>query len=113
MFRLDHAVRSYQEAGSFNDHVNLFGFIDDHAFLTKSGDVGVVIALQGVDYECLTTDEIDQFAKRLEAAFKIFDERCRVYQYLLKRNQVGIHSRRYTNPIVNAAIESRVTYLRG
>jgi type IV secretion system protein TrbE len=112
MFRLSHAVRAFQEAGSFNDHVNLFGFVDDHSFLTKSGDLGVIVAVQGVDYECRTGAEMDLFAKRLESAFKIFDSRCRVYQYLFKRNHETIHSQHYANPVVNAAIENRLAYLK-
>jgi type IV secretion system protein TrbE len=113
MFRLSDALQAHRQAGSLNDHVNLFGFVDDHAFLTKSGDLGVVIAVQGVDYECLTIDEIDLFAKRLESAFKSFDEHFRVYQYLFKRNHETVLAQRYTNPIVNAAIESRLAYLKG
>ncbi len=112
MFRLERATRSHHEAGSLNDRVNLFGFIDDHTFLTKSGDVGVVVAVEGMDYECLTTDEIDGFAKRLESAFKVFDDRCRVYQYLFKRNHETIPHQPYANPVVNAAIESRIRYLK-
>ena len=53
MFRLATALKGYREAGSLNDQINLFGFVDDHTFLTKSGDVGVVLAVKGVDYECL------------------------------------------------------------
>lgn len=113
MLRLDRATRSHDEAGSLNDHVNLFGFIDEHTFLTKSGDVGVVIAVQGVDYECLIDDEIDLFAKRLESAFKIFDEHCRVYQYLFKRNHEIVTNPHYANPVINAAIENRAAYLKG
>ena len=112
MFRLERATRSHHEAGSLNDRVNLFGFIDDHTFLTKSGDVGVVVAVEGMDYECLTTDEIDGFAKRLESALKVFDDRCRVYQYLFKRNHEAIPHQLYSNPVVNAAIESRIRYLK-
>lgn len=44
---------SSREADSFNAQINLFGFIDDQLFLTKSGDAGVVLSVGGVDYECL------------------------------------------------------------
>jgi len=43
MYRLVTALKGYREAGSLNDQINLFGFVDDHTFLTKSGDVGVVL----------------------------------------------------------------------
>lgn len=90
MFRLDRIGKDYREAGSFNEQVNLFGFIDDQVFLTKSGDAGVVLSVRGVDYECLESSAIDNLTKRLESAFRIFDEKCRVYQYLFKRNHEQI-----------------------
>jgi hypothetical protein len=43
VFRLDRIDKAWREAGSFNEQVNLFGFIDDQVFLTKSGDAGVVL----------------------------------------------------------------------
>ena len=57
-----------------------------HAFLTKSGDLGLVLAVSGVDFERLASAEVDNYTKRLESALKIFDEGRRVYQYLFKRN---------------------------
>jgi len=113
MFRLARALKPYRETGSLNDQVNLFGFIDDHTFLTKSGDVGVVLAVTGVDYECLDANEIDNYTKRLESAFRLFDDRCRIYQYLFKRNAPELPHRTYSNPVVSAAIENRITYLKG
>ena len=113
MFRLARALKPYRETGSLNDQVNLFGFIDDHTFLTKSGDVGVVLAVRGVDYECLDANEIDNCTKRLESAIKLIDDRCRIYQYLFKRNAPELPHRTYSNPVVSAAIENRITYLKG
>ena len=112
MFRLTKALRRYSEAGSLNEQINLFGFVDDHTFLTKSGDVGVVLAVKGVDYECLACSEIDNYTKRLESAFKILDDKCRIYQYLFKGSDPAIPYKNHENPIVNAAIESRIGYLK-
>jgi type IV secretory pathway VirB4 component len=50
MLRLQRIFKNYAETGSFNEQVNLYGFVDSHVFLTKSGDLGVVIEVQGVDY---------------------------------------------------------------
>jgi len=113
MFKLAHVTKAYDEAASFNEQINLFGFIDDQVFLTKSGDVGVVLAVPGVDYECLDSAAIDNLTKRLESAFKVFDANCRIYQYLFKSNRVSIPYQTYANPIVSAAIESRIAHLRG
>jgi type IV secretion/conjugal transfer VirB4 family ATPase len=111
MLRLDRIAKAYRDAGSFNAQVNLFGFIDDQVFLTKSGDVGVALAVEGVDYECLDSVTLDNLTKRLESALKIFDEKCRVYQYLFKRNGAEIPSQTYGDQVVDAAIRNRVEYL--
>jgi type IV secretion/conjugal transfer VirB4 family ATPase len=113
MFRLAHALRHSRDAGSLNERINLFGFIDDHMFLTKSGDVGVALAVRGVDYECLDANGIDNCTKRLESALKTLDDRCRIYQYLFKRNAPELPHQTYPNPVVSAAIENRIAYLEG
>jgi len=114
MFKLERALKTHREAGSLNAQVNLFGFIDDHTFLTKSGDLGLVLAVAGVDFERLASTEVDNYPKRLESALKIFDEGCRVYQYLFKRNHETIPYQTYQNPVVNSAIEnaSRIPWAR-
>src|SRR6185437_14455643 len=112
MFRLTQALKGYREAGSLNEQINLFGFVDDHTFLTKSGDVGVVLAVKGVDYECLALNEIDGCTKRLESAFKVLDDKCRIYQYLFKCSNPVIPYQPHGNPVVNAAIENRIAHLQ-
>lgn len=103
-------LKPYTETGALNEQINLYGFIDPHAFLTKSGDVGVILQVHGVDYECLDGNALDTLTKRLESAFRLFDSNFRVYQYLFKRNHETIPHRTYTNPVVNAAIENRIRY---
>ena len=111
MFKIDPIAKDYREAGALCSAVNLFGFVDDQAFLTKSGDVGLVLAIEGVDYECLDGATIDNLTQRLTAALRVFDEKCRVYQYLFKRNQAHIPHNNYANAVVNAAIQNRIEYL--
>ncbi len=112
MFRLTRALKSYREAGPLNEQINLLGFIDDHVFLTKSGDMGVVLSVSGVDYEGLDGNAIDQYTKRLEAAFKVLDDQCRIYQYLFKRKNPRIPYCEYADPVVNAAIRNRIAYFK-
>lgn len=112
MFNVATALKSYREAGSLNQQINLLGFLDDHFFLTKSGDAGAVLSITGIDYEGLSAGEIDQHTKRLEAAFKVVDDECRIYQYLFKRNDPAIPTHEYTDPVVNAAIRNRIEYFR-
>jgi type IV secretion/conjugal transfer VirB4 family ATPase len=111
MLRLKRIFKNYEETGSLNEQVNLYGFIDSHVFLTKTGDLGLVLEVPGVDYECLDQEAIDGLTKRLESALKLFDENYRVYQYLFKRNSPAIPHKLYGKPIVDAAIASRIAYL--
>src|ERR1700680_3429996 len=111
MLRLSRIFKNYNETGSLNEQINLYGFIGPHVFLTKSGEVGVILEVRGVDYECLDGASIDGFTKRLESALKLFDENYRVYQYLFKRNNETIPYKLYANPIVDTAIKNRIAYL--
>ena len=113
MLRLERIFRNYEETGSLNERVNLYGFIDENAFLTKTGDLGLVLEVQGVDYECLDEKTVDGLTKRLESALKLFDENYRVYQYLFKRNSPTIPHTLYGKPVVDTAIRSRIAYLAG
>jgi type IV secretion system protein VirB4 len=110
MLSLKKVLKPYAETGALNEQVNLYGFVDQHAFLTKSGDVGVILHVRGVDYECLDGNSLDTLTKRLESALRLFDENFRIYQYLFKRNNEPIPHRKYANPIVNTAIESRIRH---
>lgn len=111
MLRLSRVFKNYDETGSLSGQINLFGFVGPSVFLTKSGEVGLILEIRGVDYECLDSALIDGFTKRLESALKLFDENHRVYQYLFKRNNERIPYTLYGNPIVDAAIKNRIAYL--
>jgi len=111
MLKINRIFKNYNETGSLAEHINLFGFIGAEVFLTKSGEVGVILEVRGVDFECLDGASIDGFTKRLESALKLFDENYRLYQYLFKRNNEVIPYKLYANPIVNSAIHNRIAYL--
>ncbi len=113
MFKLAQISKDYREAPALCSQINLLGFVDEEIFLTKSGDLGIVLGINGVDYECLDTHTIENLTRRLTAAFRIFDEKCRVYQYLFKRNRESIPFKTYSNPVVNAAIQNRIAFLDG
>src|SRR6266852_4547043 len=99
MFKLSEIVKDWNESGSLQAHINLYGFWDEETFLTKSGDLGMVLRVKGIDYESL-----DHAVKRLEAALRTFDPRVRVYQALFKTNEPNIPYQRYGNPLVKATI---------
>ena len=88
MRRAAEIVRDFHDAGAMSTLINLYAFVDDVVFMTKSGDVGIVLALDGVDYECLDADQREAVTRRFEVALRLWDERTRLYQYVLKRNRV-------------------------
>jgi type IV secretion system protein VirB4 len=107
MLRLDKVIKPWKESACLNDHINLYGFWNETAFLTKTGDVGMILSIPGVDYESLDRSEQEYAVKRLEAALKAFGPGFHVYQYLFKSNRPEIPFARYDNPIVEAAIDQR------
>ncbi len=111
MIRVGDIVRDYLEAGAVSSLIGLYGFVDEHTFLTKSGDLGVVLRVPGVDAECLDHSERDHIARRFENALRTFDERFRLYQYLLKRDNAALPHRHYDNPVVEQAISNRIAFL--
>jgi len=110
MLNLKRVFKNYEETGSLNAMVNLFGFVGPEVFLTKSGDTGIVLELHGVDYECLDAPTLDGLTKRLESALRLFDENYRVYQMLFKRNRQPIPHSFCGKPVVDAAIRERIAY---
>lgn len=112
MVRIDAITKEWREAGSFPAQINLFGFWDELAFLTKSGDLGTVLKIGGIDYESLDHAGRDYAVKRLEAALRSLDDRCRLYQILFKHNRPAIPHAQYDNPLVRAAVEQRAAFLQ-
>lgn len=110
MFRLDQVLKPWKEAAALNDHINLYGFWNERTFLTKSGDLGMVLRLEGVDYESLDHDEQEYAVKRLEAALKSFGHGFHIYQYLIKTSRPDIPFAHYDDPVVEAAIDQRRTF---
>ncbi len=46
-------LKPWQESGALNAHINLYGFWNHEAFLTKAAMLGFVLRVRGVDYESL------------------------------------------------------------
>lgn len=111
MVRVDDITKDWQEAGSFPAQINLYGFWDEHCFLTKSGDLGAALKIGGIDYESLDHAGRDYAVKRLEAALRSLDDKSRLYQILFKRNHPRIPHADYENPLVSAAVEQRSAFL--
>jgi len=112
MLKVDTITKDWKEAGSFPAQINLYGFWDEHCFLTKTGDLGAVLKIGGIDYESLDHAGRDYAVKRLEAALRSLDDRTRLYQILFKRNHPVIPHAEYQNPLVRSAVEQRAAFLQ-
>lgn len=107
MLRLDKIIKPWQESAALCDYINLYGFWNQTAFLTKSGDLGTALRVTGVDYESLDHGEQEYAVKRLEAALKNFGPGFHVYQYLFKTNRPEIPFADYDHPVVQAGVDRR------
>ena len=112
MFRLEQITKEWKEAGAFQAQLNLFGFWDEHTFLTKSGDLGCALQIGGMDYESLDRAGRDYAVKRLEAAFRSLDDRTRLYQVFFKRNCPDIPHAQYDNALARESVGKRMAFLR-
>ncbi len=113
MLNLRKILRNYRETGSLAEHCSIYGFINEQCFITKTGDVGVALRFEGIDYECLDQHAIDNNTKRLEAAFKLFGPDFRVYQYLFKSRFEPAAPPEYSDPVVQTAEHERYRYFAG
>jgi type IV secretion/conjugal transfer VirB4 family ATPase len=107
MLSLAQVIKPWKEADALSAHINLYGFWNETTFLTKSGDLGMVLRVAGVDYESLDNDEQQYAVKRLESALKAFGEGFHIYQYLFKTNRPEIPFASYDDALIDAAIDQR------
>jgi type IV secretion/conjugal transfer VirB4 family ATPase len=107
MLSLAKIFKPWKEADSFPAHINLYGFWNETVFITKSGDLGMVLCVTGVDYESLDYSRPESAVKRLEAALKNFSPGFHVYQYLFKTNRPEIPFAKYEHPVVQTGQDRR------
>ena len=113
MLNIRKLVKNYRETGALAEQCSVFSFINDWCFITKSGAVGAVIEIEGIDYECLDQRTLDSTTKRLEAAFRLFGPEFRVYQYLFKSHFQPDPPAACSNPIVRRTELERARYFAG
>jgi type IV secretion/conjugal transfer VirB4 family ATPase len=110
--RLSRILKDYHNAGAMNALVAICTAVDAQTFATKSGALVTVLAVTGIDYECLDPGQLDHVARRFEAAMPTFDERFRVYQYLIKTDNPPLPHGDSENPVVREAVNNRMAFLR-
>jgi type IV secretion/conjugal transfer VirB4 family ATPase len=111
MISVDRIFRDYRESGALNELLSVWGFVDDVTFLTKAGDVGVVLELRGPDATALTHEDRERVTHQFEAALRLLDERVRVYQYFTKEHIGPFMPAVTTRAVASEAFERRAAYL--
>ena len=106
--------KSHDESRSFSSMINVLGFLaDGHTFLTKSGDVGVVVSYRGRDSECLEPLVKDGIVAGVRSALvAAFDESFTIKLYLRKTSDPELEASDSDNEVVREAIRNRNEYLR-
>ncbi|MGA8595081.1 MAG: hypothetical protein WB676_10095 [Bryobacteraceae bacterium] len=101
-----------QDAGACADEIALLRFIDDITFETKLGDLGILLSLSGIDPDCRTDEELNAFTRRYESAVRLFDDRFRLYSYIVKRSGAKPPYREsYPTDAATAAVHRRINAL--
>jgi type IV secretory pathway VirB3-like protein len=97
-----------QDAGSCAEQIALLRFIDDITFETKLGDLGMLLSLSGIDPDCRTDEMLVAFTRRYESAMRLFDDRFRVYSYIVKPSGASLlYRERYATEVATAAVHPR------
>jgi type IV secretory pathway VirB4 component len=103
---------SLPDAGSCAEHIALLRFVDDITFETKLGDLGILLSFSGIDPDCRTDEVLNAFTRRYESAMRLFDDRFRVYSYLVKRSGAKPPCRgSYATAAATAAVHRRIKAL--
>jgi type IV secretion system protein VirB4 len=111
MVRRSEITKAYREAGALSSLIGLYATLDEHTFLSKRGHILQVVRVHGVDHECIDHLQLDQIARRFEAAMRIFPTSFRVYQLMLKRDHAELAHQDYSNATVQQVVKNRVEYL--
>jgi type IV secretion/conjugal transfer VirB4 family ATPase len=106
-------VRQPDEAGALNQLIAPWAFIDDHAFITKTGEIGLVYRMGGVDYEGLDPRQRDAIVHRFAASIRPLGESFRLYQYLMKQLAAPFTEGVCAHPVAADAIRRRAAHLNG
>jgi hypothetical protein len=113
MVNLRKFLKSYKEAGALHCLLPIRRFVDERMFLTKRNQLGVVLQLVGIDDECLTETTMENYTRRIAAGWRPFDERFRIYQYLVKQDHSPLEQNlKYTDSAIAETVAKRATFLQ-
>ena len=112
MVNLKRLFKPYRESGSLSSLFNVQAAVDDHAFITKSGEVLLVLSFRGADPECLEPSTLAAFSAACQSALRAFDERFRLQTYFLKKSDPALGCADSSDPVVQEAVKNRERHLK-
>ncbi len=86
----DRSTPWFAQAGAACSIIPVSRFVGPSAFALKSGGYGVLFALEGVDEEGKTDEQLDILCRRIEGALRGVPEEACLYQYTLIRSGFDI-----------------------
>ena len=89
-----------------------FKWLDEHAYVTKAGEVVVTLKLDGIDFECLTDEMLEKQHRQLLTAFQTLPDKIRHYSYLVKVDGVELESSAHPNEVVEQTQRARREFLQ-
>jgi len=107
MLNIGSIIKPWKETGDLCSRINLYGFWNENTFLTKSGALGCVLKLDGIDYESIEAQKQVQLVQRLERALKTLGPDYHVYEYFFKHNHPEIPFATYDDELLDSAIKQR------
>jgi type IV secretion system protein VirB4 len=111
--KISRIIRDYSDAGGLNTLLAPWGFLGGATLLTKAGHVAIAYSLRGADVDGLTHAERHAAVRRMEAALRVLDALCHVYQYLIKRIVDPFVAPSCPEPVAQEAASRRAAYLNG
>jgi len=111
MVNIRQLLKDWEDSPAFSDFIDLDKFIDSNVFRTKSGQLGCVLAVKGIDYESVPRDQLDVLTERLQRNFHTFDPGTRVYQYFTRTSRPTIPHREYSDTASSKFVHYRLADL--
>ena len=87
-------------------------FVGSKFFALKTGGYGCLFALNGIDEEALTDQELEARMITIEGALRGMPERSCLYQYVRVLSGYELpRQRRYDNPVTESFVSDRISFL--
>ena len=85
MFTISQVFGKVSDSDSLSRWIPYSSFIAPDVFVTKTGALGMTVAMDGIDYETKTQAQLESVSRQLLAANRVIGPKNRVYHHMIKR----------------------------